>query len=78
MDVTRLSPPPVFEERAWGRGYSPLIPCTPPTANYTLLSNYFSAVLKLSLNNDSVAAAVLVNEALLSGYFHVFVAVTRS
>ena len=21
-DVTRLSPPPVFEERAWGRGYS--------------------------------------------------------
>ena len=21
-DVTRLSPPPVFEERAWGRGYT--------------------------------------------------------
>ena len=41
-----------------------------------MLSNYFSAVLKLlSLNNDSVAAVVLVNEALLSGYFHVFVAV---
>ena len=23
-DVTRLSPPPVFEERAWGRGYTSL------------------------------------------------------
>ena len=22
VDVTRLSPPPVFEERAWGRGYA--------------------------------------------------------
>jgi len=50
----------------------------PPPVNYYMNSNTFLAILKLLLPNpnNSVGTATLVNEALLTGYFLFFVAVT--